>query len=121
MRILKYVTISILLAAVLLLTSERNLIYMINFAFQPMNVNYEIEMEQKSEVLDDIANQNDVIACVLIDERNGTKNTIERDIYTNVDAADLEDAIHVTAGTYKSLFYSSAVIRIHPLKELAET
>ncbi len=114
MRIVKYLTLAVLLAAVLMLSAESRLLYSVNFAFSPLQVYYNLELsEDDLPLLSELAEQQDMLLCIT-DHNIADTHTLT--IYANADEAALLERLHVRCGEFRSLFWKTPVqIRLHPL------
>lgn len=116
MRIVKYLTISILLCAVLILTETTRLLYTVNFAFSSIRAYYEVQITQEDlPVILELSKQYGIPLCIV---DNKMASTQEFDIYSTVDEGTLVDELQVQSGTFRSVFYKNPVqIRIHALTD----
>ena len=116
MRIVKYLTLTILLCAVLILTETTQLLYSVNFAFGSMRAYYELQLVQDDlSTLSDIAKKQDMMLCIV---DNCMTSTQEFDIYSTASESDLCNALHIQSGIFRSIFYRNPVkIRVHSLND----
>lgn len=116
MRLVKYLTLTILLCAVLILTETTQLLYSVNFAFGSMRAYYELQIVQDDlSTLRDIAKEQDMMLCIV---DNRMTSTQEFDIYSTASKSDLCNALHIQSGTFRSIFYRNPVkIRLHSLND----
>lgn len=114
MRTVKYLTLAVLLAAVLILSAESRLLYSVNFAFSPLQVYYDLELsEDDLPLLSELADEQNMLLC-MTDHRIADTQTLT--IYSNADEAALLQQLHVRCGEFRSLFWKTPVqIRLHPL------
>ena len=116
MRIVKYLTLTILLCAVLTLTGTIQLLYSVNFAFGSIRAYYELQLVQDDmPLLCEIANEQDMILCIV---DNRMASTQEFDVYSTANESDLCDMLRMQFGTFRSIFYQKPVqIRVHSLND----
>ncbi|MDE6088062.1 MAG: hypothetical protein K2G25_06720 [Oscillospiraceae bacterium] len=116
MRIVKYLTLTILLCAVLTLTGTIQLLYSVNFAFGSIRAYYELQLVQDDmPLLCEIANKQDMILCIV---DNRMASTQEFDVYSTANESDLCDMLRMQFGTFRSIFYQKPVqIRAHSLND----
>ncbi len=114
MRTVKYLTLAVLLAAVLILSAESRLLYSVNFAFSPLQVYYDLELsEDELPLLSKLADEQGMLLCMTDHKTADTQTLI---IYSNADEAALLQRLHVRCGEFRSLFWKIPVqIRLHPL------
>lgn len=116
MRIVKYLTLSILLCAVLILSETTRLLYTVNFAFGSMRAYYEVQITQDDlPRISALSKQYSIPLCIVDNQMTSTQ---EFDIYSTVDEGTLVDALQIQSGTFRSVFYKNPVqIRIHALTD----
>lgn len=116
MRIVKYLTLTILLCAVLILTETTQLLYSVNFAFGSMRAYYELQLVQDDlSTLSDIAKEQNMMLCII---DNHMTSTQEFDVYSTAEEYDLSGTLHMQFGTFRSVFYKNPVqIRAHSLND----
>ena len=112
MRIVKYLTLTILLAAVLILAETNQLLYTVNFAFGSLRAYYELQVTQKDlPVLAELGTQYDMTLCLV---ENRMTTTQEFDVYATADEAELCGNLHMHFGSFRSIFYHGTIqIRAH--------
>ena len=116
MRIVKYLTISILLCAVLILAETTRLLYTVNFAFGSMRAYYEVQITQEDlPAISELSKQYGIPICIV---ENKMASVQEFDIYSTVDESTLVDTLQIQSGTFRSVFYKNPVqISIHILTD----
>ena len=116
MRIVKYLTLSILLCAVLILTETTRLLYTVNFAFGSMRAYYEVQMTQDDlPHISALSKQYSIPLCIVDNQMTSTQ---EFGIYSTADEGTLVDELQIQSGTFRSVFYKNPVqIRIHALED----
>lgn len=116
MRIVKYLTLSILLCAVLILAETTWLLYTVNFAFGSMRAYYEVQITQEDlPVISELSGQYGIPLCI-VDNKMAT--TQEFDIYSTADESTLVDELQIQFGTFRSVFYKESVqIRFHAFED----
>lgn len=116
MRIVKYLTLSILLCAVLILAETTRLLYTVNFAFGSMRAYYEVQITQEDlPVISELPGQYGIPLCI-VDNKMAT--TQEFDIYSTADESTLVDELQIQFGTFRSVFYKESVqIRFHAFED----
>lgn len=116
MRIVKYLTISILLCAVLILAETTRLLYTVNFAFGSMRAYYEVQITQEDlPAISELSKQYGIPICIV---ENKMASVQEFDIYSTVDESTLVDTLQIQSGTFRSVFYKNPVqISIHTLTD----
>lgn len=112
MRIVKYLTVMILLAAVLILAETNQLLYTVNFAFGSQRAYYELEVTQEDlPELATLGEQNQMTLCLI---ENQMTTTQEFDVYSTADEAELRENLHMNFGGFRSIFYRGLIqIRAH--------
>lgn len=116
MRVVKYLTVTVLLCAVMILAETTQLMYTVNFAFGSLRAYYEIQIVQSDlHKISEIAKQHDVTLCI-VDNQMTTKQ--EFYIYSTANEKDLCDELRIQNGTFKSVFYKKPVrIQIHNIED----
>lgn len=112
MRIVKYLTLSILLCAVLILAETTRLLYTVNFAFGSMRAYYEVQITPEDlPVISELSGQYGIPLCI-VDNKMATTQAF--DIYSTADESTLVDELQIQFGTFRSVFYQNPVqIRFH--------
>lgn len=116
MRIVKYLTLSILLCAVLILAETTRLLYTVNFAFGSMRAYYEVQiMQEDLPVISELSGQYGIPLCI-VDNKMATTQAF--DIYSTTDESTLVDELQIQFGTFRSVFYKESVqIRFHAFED----
>lgn len=116
MRIVKYLTLSILLCAVLILAETTRLLYTVNFAFGSMRAYYEVQITQEDlPVISELSGQYGIPLCI-VDNKMATTQAF--DIYSTADESTLVDELQIQFGTFRSVFYQNPVqIRFHAFED----
>lgn len=116
MRIVKYLTLSILLCAVLILAETTRLLYTVNFAFGSMRAYYEVQITQEDlPVISELSGQYGIPLCI-VDNKMATTQAF--DIYSTADESTLVDELQIQFGTFRSVFYQNPVqIRFHTFED----
>ena len=114
MRVVKYLTLAVLLAAVLILSAESRLLYSMNFALSPLQIYYDLELSENDlPLLSDLAEEQNMLLCIA--DHNMT-DTQRLTIYANADESVLLEHLQVRCGEFRSLFWKTPVqIRLYPL------
>ena len=93
MRIVKYLTLSILLCAVLILAETTRLLYTVNFAFGSMRAYYEVQITQEDlPVISELSGQYGIPLCI-VDNKMATTQAF--DIYSTADESTLVDELQI--------------------------
>lgn len=116
MRIVKYLTLSVLLCAVLILAETTRLLYTVNFAFGSMRAYYEVQIAQDDlHMISELSRKYNIPLCIV---NNKMATTQEFDIYSTIDENTLCDELQIQIGTFRSLFYKEPVqIRFHAFED----
>lgn len=116
MRIVKYLTLSILLCAVLILAETTRLLYTVNFAFGSMRAYYEVQITQENlPMISELSRQYGLPLCIV---DNKMTTTQEFDIYSTVNESTLIDELQIQFGIFRSVFYKEPVqIRFHAFED----
>lgn len=116
MRIVKYLTLSILLCAVLILAETTRLLYTVNFAFGSMRAYYEVQITQEDlPVISELSGQYGIPLCI-VDNKMTTTQAF--DIYSTADESTLVDELQIQFGTFRSVFYKELVqISFHTIED----
>lgn len=114
MRVVKYLTLAVLLAAVLILSAESRLLYSMNFALSPLQIYYDLELSENDlPLLSDIAEEQNMLLCIA---DHNMADTQRLTIYANADESVLLEHLQVRCGEFRSLFWKTPVqIRLYPL------
>lgn len=114
MRVVKYLTLAVLLAAVLILSAESRLLYSMNFALSPLQIYYDLELSENDlPLLSDLAEEQNMLLCIA---DHNMADTQRLTIYANADESVLLEHLHVHCGEFRSLFWKTPVqIRLYPL------
>ena len=114
MRVVKYLTLAVLLAAVLILSAESRLLYSMNFALSPLQVYYDLELSENDlPLLSDLAEEQNMLLCIA---DHNMADTQRLTIYANADESVLLEHLKVRCGEFRSLFWKTPVqIRLYPL------
>ena len=114
MRVVKYLTLAVLLAAVLILSAESRLLYSMNFALSPLQVYYDLELSENDlPLLSDLAEEQNMLLCIA---DHNMADTQRLTIYANADESVLLEHLQVRCGEFRSLFWKTPVqIRLYPL------
>lgn len=114
MRVVKYLTLAVLLAAVLILSAESRLLYSMNFALSPLQIYYDLELSENDlPLLSDIAEEQNMLLCIA---DHNMADTQRLTIYANADESVLLEHLQVRCGEFRSLFWKTPVqIRLFPL------
>lgn len=114
MRVVKYLTLAVLLAAVLILSAESRLLYSMNFALSPLQIYYDLELSENDlPLLSDLAEKQNMLLCIA---DHNMADTQRLTIYANADESVLLEHLQVRCGEFRSLFWKTPVqIRLYPL------
>ncbi|MBQ6944893.1 MAG: hypothetical protein IJN43_11290 [Ruminococcus sp.] len=114
MRVVKYLTLAVLLAAVLILSAESRLLYSMNFALSPLQLYYDLELSENDlPLLSELAEEQNMLLCIA---DHNMADTQRLTIYANADESVLLEHLHVHCGEFRSLFWKTPVqIRLFPL------
>lgn len=114
MRVVKYLTLAVLLAAVLILSAESRLLYSMNFALSPLQVYYDLELSENDlPLLSELAEEQNMLLCIA---DHNMADTQRLTIYANADESVLLEHLQVRCGEFRSLFWKTPVqIRLYPL------
>lgn len=114
MRVVKYLTLAVLLAAVLILSAESRLLYSMNFALSPLQIYYDLELSENDlPLLSDLAEEQNMLLCIA---DHNMADTQRLTIYANADESVLLEHLQVRCGEFRSLFWKTPVqIRLYPL------
>lgn len=114
MRVVKYLTLAVLLAAVLILSAESRLLYSMNFALSPLQVYYDLELSENDlPLLSELAEEQNMLLCIA---DHNMADTQRLTIYANADESVLLEHLQVRCGEFCSLFWKTPVqIRLYPL------
>lgn len=114
MRVVKYLTLAVLLAAVLILSAESRLLYSMNFALSPLQIYYDLELSENDlPLLSELAEEQNMLLCIA---DHNMADTQRLTIYANADESVLLEHLHVHCGEFRSLFWKTPVqIRLYPL------
>lgn len=114
MRVVKYLTLAVLLAAVLILSAESRLLYSMNFALSPLQIYYDLELSENDlPLLSELAEEQNMLLCIA---DHNMADTQKLTIYANADESVLLEHLQVRCGEFRSLFWKTPVqIRLFPL------
>ena len=107
MRVVKYLTLAVLLAAVLILSAESRLLYSMNFALSPLQVYYDLELSENDlPLLSELAEEQNMLLCIA---DHNMADTQRLTIYANADESVLLEHLQVRCGEFRSLFWKTLV------------